>query len=384
MQRRHFLNHLGFGAAAIGAGAGVGTLWAAGGATSAKHINIGCSIPLTGPLGEAGQGHVQGVKVAFDTVNRAGGLYGRELRLIVQDDAYDTKLTVANVKQMTDNNEVLAFIALSGTPNLLAAQPLIERAGVPLVGPLSTSTSLRRPDWRNVFHIRPSTAEEVMRMVEQMDQMGLQNIAFVYLDNGFGKDVMKDAERVIGERKLRSAGAFALAVDGKNAAEIAHKVLDVKAGAVFVGAIGSGATDFVIAMRRLATGLPIVGMSATFSDVSRLGAGMAAGLAMAQVFPNYKLMKSPLVRSFQAAMAASNQTARRNSPLESWVSAQALIEGLKRAGKDITHDKLRSALAGMRNYDVGELRLGFSAQAPYVGSLPVRMGVMDSTLTVRV
>jgi branched-chain amino acid transport system substrate-binding protein len=61
-----------------------------------------------------------------------------------------------------------------------------------------------------------------------------------------------------------------------------------------------------------------------------------------------------------------------------------MIEGLKRAGKDVNRDKLRTALASIRNMEIGELKIGFSNAAPYVGTLPVRMGVFGPDLTVRV
>lgn len=384
MQRRHFLNHVGRGTAVIGTGAWVGPLWAAEEAVSAKHINVGCSIALTGPLGNAGTDHVTGLKAAFAAVNKTGGLFGRELRVIAKDDAYDAKRTAANIKQMIDGNEVLAFISQIGTPNSMAALPLVEKAGFPLVGPITGSGAIRKADAQNIFHIRPSYSDETLRMIEQLHQMGLQNIAFIYLDNAFGKEVLADARRAMDAVKMKAAAEIPLQFNGSNAEECVQKVLDAKAGAVFLAATGTGVTDFILALRAKAGALPVVGMSVTYTDVGRLGKEKAQGLATAVVFPSAKATKFVLVRNYQAALAAASLKSASGSAMESWINAQVMIEGLKRAGKDVNRDKLRTALASIRNMEIGELKIGFSNAAPYVGTLPVKMGIFGPDLTVRV
>ena len=351
---------------------------------SAKHVTFGSSMPLTGPLGASGNEHIMGIQSAFAAVNRAGGINGRELRLITMDDAYVPARSAANVKQMIEENSVLGLISQIGTPNTGAVLPLIEKAGMPLVGPITGSGALRNPQLRNVFHIRPSYGEEVTRMVDQLVRMGLQNIVFVYLDNPFGKEVLAMGQKALADAQLTAAGSFALAFDGKNAAEVAQKVVDSRAGAVFLATTGSGVTDFVISVRGLIGSLPIVGLSVTYSDLARLGKDRALGLAMANVFPNPKSKKYALVRDFNVDMEALKFDAPNGGAVESWVNAKVLIEGVRRAGRDLNRDKLRAALASIRGFEVGELMVNFSAVAPHVGTLPVKLGVIGPDFTLRV
>lgn len=384
MDRRLFLNQIGRAAATLGVGALAGpSFGAADESISSKHITFGSSTAMTGPLGPSGLDHMLGIRAAFATVNRTGGIHGRELRLIAKDDAYDPKRTAQNVKGMLDDGSVFSFISQIGTANTAAMIPLIEKAGAPLVGPITGASSLRKPEFQNVFHIRPGYSDEVTRMVQQLTAMGLTDIAFVYLDNAFGREVLADAQRVVAQAKLEIAGNFELAFDGKTAAETAEKVLQAKAGAVFLAATGTGVTDFLIALRARAAALPVVGMSVTYTDLPRLGKERATGLAMATVFPSRNAKKFVLVRNFDAAIAASNFTITTGGALESWINAQVLIEGVRRAGRDITRDKLRVALAGLRNMEIGELIINISPSAPYVGTLPVRLSVMGPDLKFR-
>ncbi len=385
INRRHFLSRSAQTAAALGVGAWLPQARAAAvEAISAKHVTFGTSLPLTGPLGVSGRDHTLGIQAAFAAVNRAGGIHGRELRLLTMDDAYVPARSAENVKKMVAENSVMGLVSQIGTPNTAALLPIIEKAGVPLVGPITGSGALRNPQLRNVFHIRPSYGEEVTRMVEQLVRMGLSNIAFVYLDNPFGHEVLVQGKAALAAAKLTAAGEFALAFDGKNAAEVAQRVQDSRAGAIFLATTGSGVTDFVIALRNTAGSLPIVGLSVTYSDLPRLGADRALGLAMAAVFPSQRSKKFAAVRDFHADMDAMKFDAPTGSAIESWINAKVLIEGVRRAGRDLTRDKLRAGLAGIRGYEVGELVINFSASAPYVGTLPVKLGVIGPDLTLRV
>lgn len=385
MNRRLFLGRSAGTAATLGAASWLlqGSASAAE-PVSAKQVTFGSSLPLTGPLGLSGKDHTMGIQAAFAAANRAGGIHGRELRLITMDDAYVPARSAENVKQMVADNSVLALVSQVGTPNTAALLPIIEKAGLPLVGPITGSGALRNPQLRNVFHIRPSYGEEVTRMVQQLVNMGIANIAFVYLDNPFGKEVLAQGKQALAAAKLNAAGEFALAFDGKNAAEVVQKVEDSRAGAVFLATTGSGVTDFVIGLRNSLGSLPVVGLSVTYSDLPRLGKDRALGLAMATVFPSFKSKKFALIRDYQADMDAMKFEAPTGSAVESWINARVLIEGVRRAGRDLNRDKLRTALASIRGFELGELVINFSAAAPYVGTLPVKLGVMGPDLTLRV
>ncbi|MBX3626377.1 MAG: ABC transporter substrate-binding protein [Rhizobacter sp.] len=373
LNRRHFLTRASQGAAALGAASWVVPSWAAEDGVTAKSITIGNSTALSGPLGNAGQDHIKAIQAAFAQINKAGGVNGRELKIVTKDDGYQAPRTVENIKKMIDDGSALAFMSLIGTPNNGAILPMTEKAGIPVLGPITGAASLRKPEYKNTFHIRPSYTDEVTRMVQQLVQMGLQDIAVVYLDNPFGKEVLGNAQRVLAEQKLKAVTALPLAVDGKNAAEVAQQIVDSKCGAVFLGTTGTGTTDLILSLREKAAGLPVIGLSVTFTDTKRLGKHIQ-GLAMASVFPNAQVMKFAVVRNFHASMEAAGLTTT-GLGLESWINAQVIAEALRRAGRDVTREKLRNALAGLRNFEVGEVAINFTNAAPYVGTTAVKLGV---------
>ncbi|AKJ30901.1 ABC transporter substrate-binding protein [Caldimonas brevitalea] len=378
MDRRQFVSRLTGAAAALGAASWATSSRAADEGLSANHITIGSSMGLTGILAGTSAEHVIGIKAAFATVNRSGGIHGRELRLQTLDDGYVPARTAANVKQMLDGGQVFALMSITGTANNAAVLPMVEQQGVPFVGPITGASSLRTANQRFTFYVRPSYQDEVQRVVPQLVNMGLQGIAIVYLDNPFGKEVLEAAQRTLVSNKLQAAGAFPLALDGSNAAQVAQQVLDAKAGAVLMGTTGSVTTKAVLALRAKAAALPLLGVSVAVlpSELPKLGAA-AQGIGQALVFPDPFSAKTGATRSYQAAVRAAKLDDIGGGGLESWINAQLLIEGLRRAGRDVTRDKLRSALASIRQMDVGDFTLGFQGSAPFVASNSIRIGVFS-------
>ncbi|MBX3620926.1 MAG: ABC transporter substrate-binding protein [Rhizobacter sp.] len=371
--RRPFLMTLGRAAAVGVCGWGAARAASAQGLTP-DSITIGSSMGLTGATAVGGQGHVAGIRAAFDEINRAGGINGRTLRLDCRDDVYDPKRSVDNITAMLDSNAVFAFMSTVGTGNNLATNPLIEKAGVPLVGPITGAESLRSAEQHYTFHIRPSYYDEVAYIVGQFVQTGNRDLAVVYLDNAFGREILGYAKQAFANNQLKAVAEIALAGDGKNAEACAEEVMRSKAGAVVLATTGAANTDFVLAVRRRAVALPMVGVSLTFNDGKRLGKN-TLGLASTLVFPPFKSEKFAVVRRFWVSMNAARQTAVANSALESWWNAQVLAQALQRAGRDLTREKLRAALAATRDFRIDELRVTFPSRAPYVGMRYVTLGV---------
>lgn len=379
MSRRQFLLRATQAAAATGLPLWAHTARAADEGLTPKLITLGCSIALTGPLGQAGIEQVAGMKAAFAEVNQAGGIHGREIRMDPRDDGYAAARTLQNVTQMVESQSVFALISPLGTPNTAAILPLIETRGIPTVGPVTGATSLRSPDARHVFFLRPTYREETQRLVKQIVDMGLKRIAVVYLDNPFGKEVLKDMSKALDDIKVERAGEYALAVDGKNGAELADKVAAERPGAVLLATTGTANTAFVQAFRTKAQGVPLAGLSVTViaSEMPKLAAS-SRGLALVQVFPDANSLKSVAVRKFQTTMKAVGAEAaylHSGSALEGWLNAQIMIEGLKNAGKDLTRERLRAGLAGIRALSFGDFNVGFGNKAPYIGSDAIYLAV---------
>ena len=345
---------------------------------SAKDITIGSSLALSGPLASSGREAKAGIEAAFAQINGKGGIHGRQLVLQAMDDAYVPARTVDNVRKMTGNNSILALLSCLGTPNNASLVPIVEEGGIPYVAPITGATSLRRPDIRNIFHVRASYADETQRLIQRLAGMGMSNLVVVYLDNGYGREVLADAIRAAEGTGMKVTAQFPLETAGKNLNEVLAQVQAARPGAVFMATAGAASGSLALALRKQSPSLPMVGLSVTLNqdNIHDLGAG-ASGIALGMVLPDPYRARTQLVRDYQAAMRATGQQDFATLSLETYVNARVLAEGLERVGKDITRSKLRTAMASVRALNFDGFVVDYSAP-PYVGSKFVELGVLGT------
>ena len=377
MQRRQFVTIAPRLAAGLAAPALVRHAFAQDAGISSKSLTIGCSASLTGPLAGFGRDIKQGAEAALAQINARGGIHGRMVQLQILDDGYVPQRTTENVQQMISQGSAFALLSCVGTPNNAGILPMIEDAGIPYVAPFTGASSLRKGA-RNVFHVRASYTDEVRRLVQRLAGMGLKDIGVVYLDNAYGREMLEDSTRFLAEQGLKPLVQTALATDGKNLSDVLAKVGQARPAAVLLSTAGAVSVELVRGLKTNNPGVLMAGLSVTLTSEGLKQLGDAgSGLALTMVMPDPTRAKTALVRDYQAAMRARGVQEFNLGTLESYTNTRVLAEGLERAGADPTRSKLRTALAGIRNLDLGGLVIDYSGQAPYVGSRFVDMGVLN-------
>jgi ABC-type branched-subunit amino acid transport system substrate-binding protein len=110
------------------------------------------------------------------------------------------------------------------------------------------------------------------------------------------------------------------------------------------------------------------GSTTQFHNVSFVGSKALAdtlkdegyGVAISQVVPFPWSPSVPIVKEYQQVLSHAGITDFNFSSLEGYIVGKVMVEGLKRAGKDLTREKLIAALEGMNNVDLGDFVVGFS------------------------
>jgi branched-chain amino acid transport system substrate-binding protein len=345
---------------------------------NARSLTVGCSGALTGPLAGFGQELKIGVDAAMTQINAKGGINGRTLQLQMADDGYVPARSVENVKKMIGESSVFALMSCIGTPNNAAILPLIEENNLPYVAPLTGASSLRKAS-KNVFHVRASYSDETQRLVAKLVNMGIKDLAIVYLDNGFGKEVLADAQKALAANGIKAVAEVALATDGKNLQTVVEQTLAARPAAVFLATAGAASTGLVMGLKKISPMLPIAGLSVALTNDGLKQLGQAAsGLAITMVFPDPNRARIQIVREYQTAMKAMGKEEFSLGSFESYINTRVLAEGLERAGRDLSRAKLQTALASMRNLDLGGFVVNYQA-SPFVGSKFVDLGVLGSS-----
>ena len=349
-------------------------------AIDAKMVTIGCSLGLSGPLASLGKELKQGLDAGIAQANaRSGGTGGRELRLLALDDGYDPARSEENVRKLIADGNVAALLSCMGTSNNQRIMPLVDEAQIPYVAPQSGASSLRKPEYRSVFHVRASYSDEAQRLAKKLVAMGITDLAVVYQDTAFGKEFLADVNNALKAVNQPAPKAFKLDAKGEQVATVVQQTLASKPMTVLLGTAGDVSAALINEFRKVSASTPLAATSVALSgeNIRQLGT-KAGGLALSMVMPDASRTSVALVRDYQRAMRAVNQQEFSSRSFEGYVNARVLIDGLDRAGRDLSRAKLRSALAGLRSNDLGGFTVDYAGGAPYVGSKFIDLGIMGS------
>jgi len=344
-------------------------------------IIVGQSAPMSGPAAKLGQQMNRGAQLYFNAVNAAGGINGRKIELKVLDDFYEPDATARNTKTLIEDTKVFALFGYVGTPTSLAALKIANPAGVPFFAPYSGASALREPFARNVFHVRASYNDETAAIVQQIHTTGLKRIAVIYNEDDYGKAGLDGVQRAL---KLPANKGVSLVAQ----ASVVRNTTDVKSA---ITTVLEQKPDVVVVISAYQTVAALVkgaqeqGYAGQFYNVSFVGTKALAnalgkaggGVIISQVMPYPYSGASPVVRDYQKLLKSDGITDFDYGSIEGYVAARVFVEGLKRAGRDLTREKFVGALETMGNYDVGGFNVNFSP-SNHVGSKFVEMTIINS------
>lgn len=325
-------------------------------------ILVGQSAPLSGPSQELGNEMKLGIQLYFDYVNSQGGINGRKLELKTLDDGYEPERTAANTRQLIAKEGAFSLLGYVGTPTSVAALQVSNSAKVPFVGAFTGAEALREPFSRYVFNVRASYAEECERIVEQFTSLNVKRIAVFYQNDGFGKAVLGGVERAMEKRGLKVVNSTAIERNSMNVVPAAKTMAAVQPDMVIMAVPYKPSAAFVNAIRAEGAApqfytVSFVGPQALARELGPNG----AGVGVSQVMPFPWSINAPIVREYQKLLSKADAKAEPSYvSLEGFIAAKVFVEGVKRAGKDLTRDKFISAMEGMRNYDAGGYSVNFS------------------------
>lgn len=318
-----------------------------------------------GPAAELGLRLRTGIEAAFNEVNMEGGVHGRVLFLESFNDGYEPDLSITQVQKVIEDGDYIGFIGPVGTPTTLVTQPIASEANMPFIGPFTGAGFLRDSSHGNIFNVRASyNAETEEWMKYLVDIRGMQNIAILYQDDGFGKVGLAGVEAAL---ERRGMSVVASGTYTRNTLEVQDAYATIKASnpeaVVMVGAYAPIAEFIHIARAD--------NFDPTFVNISFVGS-MALqrelgpegeGVIVSQVVPFPLNGSIPAVAQYQQALIKMGKGSELDfTSLEGYLVGRLTIEALRNAGPDLTRENFLEAFRELRTVDLGGLVLEYGAE----------------------
>jgi len=309
---------------------------------------------LSGPLAFLGQEISAGARLYFQHVSDQGGIHGRKIKFLVEDDGYQPPRTLAACRKLLDRDQVLCLIGTVGTATTLAIEPVLQNERVPLVAPMTWSSVVYDPPRRYIFGFGATYRMQSWVMLNYIRDhfWGVKpRIGVVYQDDDFGQDGLKGVREAAAYYGLDLAAAEGYK---RGATDFSTQLLNLKrakATHVILWTVLREAAAVLKEARQLDWRPRFLG-NHTFADDKIVElAGEAARNLLVLTFGD--------VWAGTQRMTFYREVNRRYTPSHTprmlhaggFVVAQGLVEALKRAGKDVNREKLVEAAESFREWD---------------------------------
>jgi ABC-type branched-subunit amino acid transport system substrate-binding protein len=330
-------------------------------------IRFGMSAPFSGSAKELGRQMKLGVETAFNVINDAGGVHGRQVKLVAVDDGYEPTRTTETMKQLYEKDQVFGIIGNVGTPTAAVALPYALKQRMMFFGAFTGANLLRRdPPDRYVFNFRASYAEEtdaVVRYLVNVRRLRPEQIVVFAQQDAFGDAGFEGVAKAV--RALRAGrDSEVLRLNYKrNTIDVDEAVAQLRKlrtppRAVVMVATYRAAAKFIEKTRDINppliyTNVSFVGSTALAEELMLLGPKYANGVIVTQVVPAVDSYSNVVLEYKTALSHYFPGEAPDYVSLEGYITANVMIEGLKRTGPMLDTERLVEGLESLRDLDLG-------------------------------
>ena len=366
MKTKALLTTLAFALAALAGPAGAQD---ATGVTK-DSIKLGILGSLTGPAAVWGAGNLAGAVLAFEEANASGGINGRKLEWVSEDDETSPPKAIAAYKKLTAQDQVFAVFGPAASAISAAMVPIIKASNVPTFISVPSTPAVTEPMVKNLFRTGPLNDRMQGLAVADyvMEKLAGKRIALIRQSDEYGK---RGADSFVERMKQKNANPVSHEIFGPADTDFTAQLLKIRETnpeVLVVYGYPSPSAIITRQAKQLGLNTKIVGSNATSSrKYPQIVGEAAAGTQNVITVASLPESDEPKMKAFRERFEKRYpDLVKQDRPdlgdVLGYGGALTLIEGLKKAGPDLTREKLIAALELLKNFETGlTMATSFSA-----------------------
>jgi len=321
-------------------------------AHSAEPLKVGMIAPLTGPAAEEGRYNVQGAELAAEEVNKTGGVLGRPVELVIEDDQTTNSGVVLAFTKLAGDKDIPAFIGPIRSTSVHAMAPDVQRLGKPvMIGGTDPQLTHMGNPW--LFRFRPNDAYSARVIADYgVNTLGKKKWAIVYSTDAFGTSGMK---KLVEDLKGMDVEPALVRGYTNNSQDFTPVVLAVKqSGAVVMSTYMPSPPDLAIfarQLRQLGVNIAWVGSPSTVTPTALKLAGPA--LYGSYAVSDFAADSSPAAKEFATKYEANYKSAADHLGAQGYDAVHVLALAIDNA-KSLEPQKIREAILSVKGYPGAE------------------------------
>lgn len=311
-------------------------------------IVIGALGVLTGPLANNGKTIYDGVQAVYERVNSQGGINGRKIRYVREDDRCQAADAIGAAKKLIYDDKVFIIHGGGCSNASLAAKPEIVQAKVPWVITASTADSLTDPVDPLIFTTMLAAWMESAAQLQRAIDTGAKRIAVVFQQDAWGRERFNALTVRLTKAGVTPVAQEELPPEPADATATALRIRDSKADAVILELFPKAAAIYMRDAYKIGFTPPTFGGS-TIGDIDKFAkdVGIPGGVQQLQTLSAAGYVPDdPKMADWKKTI----ETMFPGDKFSIWhmfgiASGQFMVEALKKAGPDLTREKIAAILA---------------------------------------
>ena len=177
-------------------------------------IKIGVIQPLSGPVAASGNYVRMGAEIARDWINQRGGVLGRQVQLLIEDNKSDPKEAATAAEKLIVKDKVPVIMGAWGSSMTLAAMPKLEEYGVPMIVETSSAASITKRGNPWIFRISPPSEMEALGLEKYLKDLAVKKADFLAVNTDWGRgavaafgDLLKKSGAQVGATEFMEQAA---------------------------------------------------------------------------------------------------------------------------------------------------------------------------------
>ncbi|MEI7710812.1 MAG: ABC transporter substrate-binding protein [Rhodospirillales bacterium] len=317
-------------------------------------ILIGTYTDLSGVTAMWGVNNSNTYRMAFDEANAAGGINGRKIKYIVEDNQYQIPRSVQAANKLINKDGVFVMVANGGTPMNNATMPDQLAKGVPNVFPLTSARSMYEPFHHLKFGLAASYYDQMRAGVKLfVETKGKKAICGMSQDTDFGRDVMDGARDQLKAMNLPMvAETLHKPTDTDFSAPVA-RLRDAGCDLIVLGTITRDTIQIVSSIRKIGWNIDLIGQAASYDEaVAEVPGGATEGFySMTPVIFVAAHDSRPEVKSFAEKYKKLFGKEPNFAAQLGYTGAQLMILALKNAGKNLNADTFVAGMESIKDWN---------------------------------
>lgn len=369
-----------FAAAVLAAAMVIGMVGCGGsGSGDAEVIKIGLATPLTGASAQDGKSIQNGVNLAVKQINDAGGIDGKTVEVVAEDDKGDSSEAATVANKIAQDNDILAIVGHFNSSCTLAAAPIYNQAGIVSISPGSSSEAVSDAG-EYTFRTITTDAVQGKYLAEWcVNELGYKNVAILYENDDYGLGLADVAERETAALGAKTVVKEAYEVNQTDYSTVLTKVASSGADVLIIGGLYN---ETALIAKQLKDngleGLPIMGVDAIYSDaLIDLGGEAVNGIKLTAYFSDSS--ESEVTQNFISDYQDEYSEAPGTYAAYAYDATKIILEAIAEAGTD--RAAIRDYIAGIEGFEGSTGTASFDENGDVIKE-PLKMEIIDGKFTV--